>query len=804
MKIKNIILSNLILLGFSTSQNAHAQTRIKKNIDTDWKFHLGSANDPTKDFNYGIANLFAKTGKITKSAIDENFNDSDWTKIQLPHDWAVSLPITFNKNEDILAHGYRPVGGLYPDNSIGWYRKSFEVNAADSGKQFTLQFDGIFRDSKVWVNGIYLGGDFSGYLGQNYRITDFLHFDKPNEIVVRVDATQFEGWFYEGAGINRHVWLEETNNLAINLDKYFTYNKTENNLSKINVEIPIKNLNATTQAGQIITELKSRDGKILTSTSNDFKIEDNNETIVKQELSIQDAHLWDIDNPYLYRLHSYIVVNGNKIDETTTKIGIRNIEITADKGLLLNGKSVKVKGTNDHQEHAGVGSALPDALQYYRVTLLKQMGSNALRTSHAAVAPELLEACDSLGMLVLDEQRLLNSGLEYSQQFKKLIERDRNHPSVFLWSIGNEENAIQTNSTGKRIAQTLIADQKKWDPTRTSTYAADLANVFDGVNQVIPVRGFNYRVDAVIPYHNDHPSQPTIGTEMGSTVMTRGEYKMDTVHAYVLDQDSIHPWWASTAEHWWKTVADKQWMMGGFIWTGFDYRGEPTPFEWPNVNSHFGVMDLCGFPKNIYYYYKSWWSDEPVLHIGQKWNYAGQEGKPINVWVYSNAPVVELYLNNKSLGKKSMPKNGHLEWNVPYKPGTLKAVATINGKKIEDKIVTSGPAEDVSFTLSKKILNADGQDVIAINIEAKDKNGNVVLDAKDPLKFALEGDGTLVGFGNGNPSDHAPEVGINNQGSRNLFNGYAQVIIKSGKTKGNLKLNITLNNKTFVQEIEQK
>lgn len=255
MKIKNIILSNLILLGLCTDQYVHAQSRIK-NIDTDWKFHLGSANDPTKDFNYGIANLFAKTGKITKSGIDENFNDSDWSIIQLPHDWAVSLPITFNKNEDILAHGYRPVGGLYPDNSIGWYRKSFEVNKLDSGKQFTLKFDGIFRDSKVWVNGIYLGGDFSGYLGQNYRITDFIHFDKPNVIVVRVDATQFEGWFYEGAGINRHVWLEETNNLSINTDKYFTYNKTENNISIIQVNIPIKNQNETAQAGKIITELK--------------------------------------------------------------------------------------------------------------------------------------------------------------------------------------------------------------------------------------------------------------------------------------------------------------------------------------------------------------------------------------------------------------------------------------------------------------------------------------------------------------------------------------------------------------------
>ena len=278
-----------------------------------------------------------------------------------------------------------------------------------------------------------------------------------------------------------------------------------------------------------------------------------------------------------------------------------------------------------HQDHAGVGTALPDYLQYYRIGLLKQMGANAYRTSHNPPTPELLEACDSLGMLVLDETRLLNSGPEYLSQFEKLILRDRNHPSVFMWSIGNEEGWIQTNSWGKRIAQTFLQKQKQLDPTRTSTYGADVGNIYSGINEVIPVRGFNYRNGAIADYHHDHPDQPVMGSEMGSTVTTRGIYTKDSVKGYVPDHDITYPWWASTAEQWWTPAAERSWFMGGFVWTGFDYRGEPTPFEWPNINSHFGIMDMCGFPKNIYYYYQSWWTDKDVLHISPHWNWGAQK-----------------------------------------------------------------------------------------------------------------------------------------------------------------------------------
>ena len=454
-------------------------------------------------------------------------------------------------------------------------------------------------------------------------------------------------------------------------------------------------------------------------------------------------------------------------------------------------KYIKVKGVCDHQDHAGVGSALPDYLQYYRIHLLKQMGANAYRTTHNPPTPELLDACDSLGMLVLDETRLLNSGPEYKSQFERMILRDRSHPSVFMWSIGNEEGYIQTTSTGKRIAQTLLAKQKELDPSRVSTYAADIGNVYKGVNEVIPVRGFNYRIAGVDPYHKDHPLQPIIGTEMGSTVTTRGIYEKDTVNAYVPDEDITAPWWANTAEQWWSMAAVRPWWMGGFVWTGFDYRGEPTPYKWPNINSHFGIMDVCGFPKNIYYYYQSWWTDKDVLHIAPHWNWQRKEGKPIDVWVYSNADNVELFLNGKSLGKKDMPRNSHLQWGVNYEPGILSAVAYKKGRKITSQVETTGEAAEVIITPYKTTMLADGKDATVINISAVDKQGREVPDADNLIKFSISGDAKIIGVGNGDPSSHEPDKCMDGNWQRKLFNGKCQVILQSGVSPGMIKFKAT-------------
>jgi len=757
--------------------------RKKINIDDDWKFHFGNASDPEKDFNYSIATIFGKSGAQSGTAIDSRFDDKSWRTLDLPHDWVVELPFVNVKNSDVESHGYKPVGGLFPETSIGWYRKHFTIARADSGRRFQIQFDGIFRNASIWVNGFYVGNNLSGYIGAAYDITDYIHFDHDNVLVVRVDATQYEGWFYEGAGIYRHVWLNEYDNLHVADGGQFVYCDVQNKNATVNIEATIENKNLSTANCSVYSYITDRDGKRLgQAKEQSLTVSINGKGVVKQKISLGNIRLWTLDDPYLYRLVSVVKSGSKVIDQVKQRFGVRSLRFDVNHGFFLNGKHLKLQGMCNHQDHAGVGSALPDYLQYYRVRLLKDMGVNSCRTSHNPPTPEFLDACDSLGMLVLDENRLLNSSEEYVNQFDRLILRDRNHPSVFLWSIGNEEFQIQQTSFGKRIAQTLIARQKELDPSRTCTYASDVPNEFIGVNEVIPIRGFNYRQFAVADYHRDHPNQPIMGTEMGSTVSTRGIYLKDSVKAYVPDEDLTFPWWSSTAETWWKLAGPNNYWAGGFVWTGFDYRGEPTPFSWPNINSHFGIMDMCGFPKNIFYYYQSWWSDKDVLHLSPHWNWKGKEGQPIDVWVSSNADNVELFLNGRSLGKKDMPRLGHLQWNVDYEPGKLEAVGFRKGKKLTAKVETTDEPHTIVVSPSKTTLIADGKDAVVINVSVIDKENREVPDANDLIRFNLTGDAKIIGVGNGDPSSHEPDKFFDSVWQRHLFNGHCQVILQSGKS----------------------
>jgi beta-galactosidase len=776
-------------IGFMNLQvNAQTSQRKRINIDEGWRFHFGHAADPAKDFNYRIAPIFAKSGNTTNTALGVQFNDSSWRQLDLPHDWAVELPFVNSPNFDVMAHGYKPVGGLFPETSVGWYRKHFTIARKDSGQRFSLTFDGIFRDANIWVNGFYLGNNESGYIGITYDITDYINYDKSNVIVVRADASQYEGWFYEGAGIYRHVWLNSYNNTHIAEDGVFAYATVKGNTATVNIETTVLNEGLLASNCTVQSYLTERNGRIIAKSSEQpLSLGVNKSGLVKQQLSVAQPHLWSLEAPYLYRVIAVVKQGGNVIDSIKHRFGIRTIDVKWN-GVFLNGKHVKIKGTNNHQDHAGVGAAMPDYLQYYRVRLLKELGSNSYRASHNAPTPELLDACDSLGMLVMDEQRLLNSSPEYISQFERIMKRDRNHPSVFMWSIGNEEGWIQTTATGRRISQTLLKKQKELDPTRTSTYAADLPNVFQGVNEVIPVRGFNYRDSFVAAYHKDHPTQPIIGTEMGSTVTTRGIYVKDTVRAYVPDQDITSPWWASTAEEWWTLAATNDFWLGGYIWTGFDYRGEPTPYQWPNISSHFGVMDVCGFPKNIYYYYQSWWTDKDVLHISPHWNWKGKEGQPIDVWVNSNADNVELFLNGKSLGKKEMPRNRHLQWNVNYEPGVLEAVAYKRGRKLTKRMETTSNPVAIVLTPDRNALIADNKDATVVNVSVVDQQGREVPDAGHLIQFTLSGDAKILGVGNGDPSSHEADKVLSGDWKRQLFNGKCQIILQSGKNESSIQL----------------
>lgn len=768
-----------------------AQSYRTLSFDGDWRFHFGHAADPSRDFDFSVATLFSKTGKTESTPLSTRFDDSRWETIQLPHDWAVSLPFTFKENFDLMAHGYKPVGGLFPETSIGWYRKTFTVPAADSSLRFLVQFDGVFRDAQFWINGFYLGRNESGYIGTTFDLSDYLQFGKPNVLTVRVDASQYEGWFYEGAGIYRHVWLHRLHPLHISPDGIFVQTDGIHNQTSLRLQTNLMNDQFRDAKIQLKHYVCDRTGQVLAKArTTALSIEQRSQASVEASLTLKNPHLWNLEDPYLYRLITVLESDGIPVDSVVTRFGVRQIEISPSLGLLLNEHPIKIQGVNCHQDHAGVGSALPDYLQYYRVRLLKEMGANAYRTSHHPPTPELLDACDSLGLLVLDETRLLNSSPEYLSQMERMVRRDRNHPSVFMWSIGNEEGWVHTTPTGRRIASSMLARLRQLDPTRTATYAADLGNVFDGINEVVPVRSFNYRHQHIQDYHRDHPQQPILGTEMGSTVTTRGIYQLDSARAYVPDQDITAPWWASTAEAWWPLAATNSWMMGGFIWTGFDYRGEPTPFSWPNINSHFGVMDMCGFPKNIYYYYQSWWKNEPVLHVSPHWNWPGKEGQPISVWVNSNAISVELFLNGKSLGEKPMPRNSHLQWEVPYQAGTLEAVGTFRDTTLRYPVRTSYAVARIRATPDKTSLIADGQDAVVVNMDAFDTNGSPCLLADNLLRFQVEGPVRITGVGNGDPSSHEADQCSPLAWQRRLFNGKCQLIIQSKAQPGTVRIRI--------------
>lgn len=764
------------------------------NLDEGWRFHFGHAANPEKDFNYGLATIFSKSGGAWGTAIEPRFADSSWRRLNLPHDWAVELPFAYADNRDVESHGFKPVGGLFPETSIGWYRRHFTVSPADSGMRFQLQFDGVFRNASVWVNGFYMGTHLSGYTGVNYDITDVVRFGQDNVIVVRVDATQYEGWFYEGAGIYRHVWLNQYDNLHVADGGLFVFAELGKTAASIHVETTVTNQHFSSVNATVYSLVTDRSGQIIgQSKEQPLQLAVNGQGTVRQQIEVKNPIRWTLDQPYLYRVVTVVKKGNQVVDIVRERFGIRTLRFDGNEGFFLNEQPLKIFGTNNHQDHAGVGSALPDALQYYRVKLLKNLGVNAYRTSHHPPTQELLEACDSLGMLVLDENRSLNSSAENLQQLEWMIRRDRNHPSVFLWSIGNEEGWIHTNTTGKRIAQTLLAKQRELDPTRLSTYAADVANVYHGINEVIPVRGFNYRQYGVADYHRDHPDQPILGTEMGSTVTTRGIYTKDSVRGYLPDEDLTAPWWASTAETWTRLAIPNPYWMGGFIWTGFDYRGEPTPFSWPNINSHFGILDMCGFPKNVAAYYQSWWTDKDVLQLSPHWNWREKRGKPIDVWVNSNADDVELFLNGKSLGKKEMPRLGHLQWTVSYEPGKLEAVAYKKGKKLTTAVETTGAPAEVVVTPYKTTLLADGQDVSVINISVTDAQGREVPDAENPIRFVLTGPGRIIGVGNGDPSSHEPDICVEGAWQRSLFNGKCQLIVQSTHQSGSIHLEAKAN-----------
>jgi beta-galactosidase len=778
--------AHALFAAYPTAASAEALSAIAPRerylLDFGWKFQFGNGCDPARDLGFGSGQGdFAKSGDFKFAT--EKFDDSGWRTLNLPHDWAVELP--FVRDESLQSHGYKPLGRKYPETSVGWYRRTFDVPASDRDRRTIFLFDGAFRDALVFLNGYFIGRNNNGYAPFSFDITDLLNYGGRNFLMVRMDASFGDGWFYEGAGIYRHVWLIKTD--SVHLGQWESYVRTDvkGNAATLNLGTIVQNQGTKPETCRVRWQILDASGKTIASAdSAPQQVIAGGCMPFTAPAKLTNPALWSPETPNLYSAIVTVESNGKPRDAERVTFGVRTVVWDVDKGFLLNGKRVEVKGTCNHQDHAGVGAALPDRLQWYRIGVLKDMGSNAVRTSHNMPTPEWVEACDQLGMMMMCETRLMSSNPEGMAQLELMIKRYRNSPSIIIWSMGNEEWIMMPQPQGVRVIDDMIARSHELDPTRLCTAAVNQSFETRFPEQ-LDVMGFNYNLNVIDGWRKAHPNTPCVGTETASTVCTRGIYETDKLRNWVSAYDLNHTSWSELAEQWWTFYAAREWLAGGFAWTGFDYRGEPTPYGWPSINSQFGIVDTCGFPKDNFYYYKAWWGNEPVLHLFPHWNWEQREGEAINVWVHSNLDEVELLLNGKSHGKQKVEPLKHLEWKVNYEPGTLEARGSKNGKVVlTEKRETTGKPETIKLTADRTAINADGEDVAVVRVEVLDKEGRHIPTADNMISFRVSGEGALIGVGNGDPncqeSDKDPR--------RSLFNGLAQVILQANKTPGTILL----------------
>lgn len=767
-------------------------------INNDWTFAMGNAASKELDYTHGTE-YFTYICKVQSSnhshaPIMPEFDDSSWQKVSLPHDWAVDLPYS---PEASHSHGYKCIGWRYPENSVGWYRKHIEIPAEDKGKQFFIEFEGIYRDSEVFCNGFYLGGERSGYASSVYTLTPYLNYGGDNVITVRCDASLEEGWYYEGAGIYRNVRLYKSGPVSM---KHYSLK-----ISQKKADGSIWTVSDGTADVYVDESCIDFDYILADAAVNRDK--------VTREIEIRDAEgrrveraerRWSIDSPYLYTLTVRLFYDGELSDVVTRRFGVRTLEFSPEKGLLLNGVAVKLHGANMHLDHAGVGVAVPDELWRYRISRLQEYGFNAVRTSHNCASVSMLDLCDEMGVLVIDENRQFGVNQEQLRQLRNMIDRDRNHPSVILWSVGNEEWAVDHGEKGVEIARRMSEAVHGMDRTRPSTYGnAGGPDLVKGVD----VFGYNYIVqNPVDEYHKLYPEKCVVGTEETSGAGTRGVYRTVPDKGWMVPLNRIDTLdRVNVIEYGWKFYKARPWGLGLFYWTGFDYRGEPNPMKWPATGSQFGIFDYCGFPKDEAFYLKAAWKDEPSVHICGP--YGGE------VWVYSNCDEVRLYESGKSLGRRKMPHDGHLVWKVSSAgraagssgswssaagssgPGssaehsvaggaarpvcgsassvsgtpavTYRVVGYRSGRKVCEDVF---PAvyDKTRLVPSKTTLKSDGQDVVVIDIYSPETELEVKVD-----------NAVFLGWGNGDPGFKEVERPVDNAMTIRPFNGCAQVIVRS-------------------------
>lgn len=714
----------------------------KITFNHDWLFALENTLDVFNGFGFDkYADAIGAPARY--------YDHANWTKVTLPHDWAVSL------DRDPKANTF---AGAYPNTRshrfmterrceaeqvfpVGWYRKSFTSSPDWNGKRVFLEFEGVFRDAMVWVNGVYLDRHTSGYTSFWLEITDHLVFGESNSIAVRVDSSQAEGWWYEGAGIYRNVFLHVAQ--PVYLKPWQTIVRTEMD-GTVHAECLIVNDTAEPFAGEVCFSIPGEDRAVVSAEVPPFS-----EMRVEAVLNIAQPRLWHVEDPHLYTLTIRIG------EETHTEtFGVRTVAFDPDHGFLLNGKPLKIRGACVHQDFGGVGVALTDNLQFYKIQKLKEMGVNAYRCSHHAPSPALLRACDELGMLVMDETRLFGTSPEAIRQLTSVIERDRNHPCVFIWSLGNEEFSVQNDAWSARLMQKMTRIAKQLDPTRPVTYSGNNGPDFTGANSVSEVRGVNYiRNDGNLgglwldQYHADHPHQPIIGTEEGSYVLSRGGTKNDLENRLLDASGLVTMPWGSTPKGWVKYFEERPFLAGSFLWTGFDYRGEPNPFVTANAASAFGTIDLCGMEKPPFWYYQAWWTDQPVLRLAPHWAFA--PGDPAQICVFTNCEEVTLFLNGRKLETQPVRPFDAPVFRVPFEPGVLMAEGIRNGQILRSVLRTPGKTN--GLRVLPVLEAANGDDIAIYQLEAVDPEGLLCPNDQSLAEISVE-NGVIVGVGNGDPA----------------------------------------------------
>jgi beta-galactosidase len=788
-----------LFLAALVAPSTRAQQRATVSFDSGWRFHLG-------DVPHGE---------------DATLDDSRWRALDLPHDW--SIEAEFSRRNPAGASGGALPGG------IGWYRKTFTVPASDSGRLVFVDFDGVYRNSEVWINGHYLGKRPYGYSSFQYELTPFLHFGAaggPNVIAVRVDNSQQpNSRWYSGSGIYRHTWLVTTS--RVHVDHWGTYITTPEvgaAAALVHVRTTLRNAAPDERPVLVRTTLYDAGGRAVGVASSSGRVAGDSAVELAQDIQLRQPSLWSVGRPYVYRAVTRVECGATLCDEYTTPFGVRRFEFRADSGFFLNGQHVKIRGVCLHHDLGALGTAVNERALERQLQLMRDMGVNAIRTSHNPPAPELLDLADRMGFIVMDEAfdmwRKPKTEFDYHLDFPAwherdladMVRRDRNHPSVFIWSIGNEVMEQWTNgdSTAAPLARELAGIVRRLDPTRPITSANNNGSTDNPVFHAgaLDLLGHNYHQEAWADFPKQFPGQKFIITEAMSAYNSRGYYEQpsDSIAVYYTPYDTTHGQkpnrnyrissydnrrasWGSLHEESLRLFERYPFLSGMFIWSGIDYLGEPTPYEWPARSSYFGVVDLAGFPKDPYYLYQSEWTSRPMLHVFPHWNWA--RGDTIDVWAYTNAEEVELYLNGVSQGVRR--KEGdvrHLMWRLAYVPGVLHAVARKNGRvEMTQDIRTSGPAAGLVLTPDRTTLRADGRDLAFVTVSVVDEHGIPVPDAEPLVHLRLDGAATIAGVDNGDEIDHERFQ----RDSVRLFAGRALVIVRPARHAGAVTLTATAN-----------